>query len=144
MFLDSVTHGTRMVDEDNLIRATGYLCLQIALLEDAVGACAAGIGVNTQCSCYTDRKLTAKIRNCKAKAQTLLDKDGLLEELLAALNTADTLSQHAQASIHAVIYGRPRIEGQAGVTADHITSDSLYALVGEVAAIAIKLMRLAP
>jgi hypothetical protein len=135
-----------MVDDDNLIRATGYLCLQLALLEDVVDKCATALGVRIQCLDYTDRGLTAKIGCCKTEAQTLSRAGVALGELPVVLDAADALSQRAQTIIDDCDLRRARVGGLAadptGDTGDRMTAVALQVFVKEVEAVAIQLMRL--
>jgi hypothetical protein len=135
-----------MIDDDNLIRATGYLCLQLALLEDVVDKCATALGVRIRCLDYTDRGLTAKIGCCTTEAQTLTEAGVALGELPVVLDAADALSQRAQTLIVDCDRRRPRVGGLAADpavnTGDRITAAALQGVVREVEAVAIQLIRL--
>jgi hypothetical protein len=146
LFLESVIHIHRMVDDDNLIRARGYLSLQLALLEDVVDTCAMELGVDTRCLGYADRGLTAKIDSCKAEALTLTAASVDLGELPVVLDAASALSMRALKSIHDMTYGGPSEEqtleaGHAGNTRDRMTPIFLDGLVREITAVAIRLLR---
>ena len=147
MFPESVIYSHRMVKGSNLIRATGYLSLQLALLEDAVDVCATELGLATQYPRYADRGLTAKIGDCKAEALTLAGAGVDLGELPVLLEVAEALSQRARRSIHDVNLLRVHVENLAddsvGNTDDCMTPVALYGLVREVGVVAIRLFRLA-
>lgn len=145
MFLESAIHS--MVDDGNLSHATGYLALQLALLEDVVDACATELGRGTHRLCHGDRGLTAKISGCRIEALTLVEAGVDLGELPALLDVANVLSQRARRSIDDVDRRRIRAADVAadpiGNTGDRITSGALYGLVMEIGAVTIRLVQLA-
>jgi hypothetical protein len=136
-----------MAGDGNLSRATSYLSLQLALLEDAVDLCAAEFGLGTHGLRYSDRRLTAMIGGCKTEALTLAEAGVDLGELPILLDAANALSLRARRSIHDAgvrgVRGEEVATVRIGNTGDRMTPDALYALVREVGTVAIRLVRLA-